>query len=463
MRTLLRSAWLYYGLAALVLVAGILVQLEVRLPSRPVASIDALATLRDRDDVNVLFLLIDTLRADHLGVYGYARDTSPTIDALAASGIRFADVRSQSSWTKTSMASLWTASQPAATGVLRFQHGLGKQAPLPAEVFRDAGFRTAGVFRNGWVAPEFGFDRGFDAYFRPVPSATAERFERARTDGHSLQGTDLDVTEAAIEFLRHHAHERFFLYLHYMDVHQYLYEEHFAEFGVTYEDAYDNAIQWTDYNIAMLIAALDELDLFAKTIVVIASDHGEAFLEHGREGHAQDVHIEVSRVPLILSLPSRLDRPVVVEPLVRNLDLFPTLLDILGLPPLDGVAGQSLVPLIEASARGASPDALGPREAFAHLDRTWGRANAEPQPMVGLDRDGYRLIHRPDAPDDALLYDLRSDPREQNDLAAEQPERRAALTARAERYLATKPADTEEVTLDDALLRQLRALGYALD
>jgi arylsulfatase A-like enzyme len=461
--TIFRSSWFYYGLAALLLVVGIVSQTELRIPSRPVESIDALATLRDRDDVNIIFLLIDTLRADHLGVNGYERDTSPTIDALAQFGIRFADVRGQSSWTKTSMASLWTAMNPAATGVLRFNHGIAKNMPLPAEALREAGFRTAGIFRNGWVEPNFGFGRGFDDYFRPVPNKTQDRYERARSHGHSLPGTDLDITEAAIEFLQNHTRERFFLYLHYMDVHQYLYEESFAEFGVTYKDAYDNAIKWTDYNVAMLVSALDELDLFEKTIIVIASDHGEAFMEHGREGHAQDIHIEVSDVPLILSLPFRLDEPVVVEPLVRNTDIFPTLFDMLGLPAMEGVDGQSLVPLIEASARGTSLDGLAPPVAFAQLDRTWGQANAEPKPFVAIDHEGFRMIYPVPRPDDAMLYDLRTDPTEQNDIIAEHPERREALTARIREYLETAPADVEDVKIDEMLLRQLKALGYAIE
>jgi arylsulfatase A-like enzyme len=462
-RSLLRSSWLYYGLAALLLIVGILSQFELRIPSRPERSIDALAELRTRDDVNVIFILVDTLRADHLGSYGYARNTSPTLDELARFGVRFSRVRSQSSWTKASMASLWTGNNPAKTGVTRFDHGLSTDIQMPAEVFQAAGFETAGIFRNGWVAANFGFGQGFDLYVKPIPSRTRERYEQARAGKFSLEGTDLDATEAAIEFLRGNAQQRFFLYMHLMDVHQYLYEESFAEFGTGYMDAYDNSIKWTDYNIAMLISALDELDLFKRTILVIASDHGEAFREHGREGHAQDVSAETTEVPLILSLPFRLEQPVVVDSRVRNIDIWPTVLDLLGLSPLEGVEGQSLVPLIEAAARGAPPDGSAPSEAITHLDQTWGLTSAEPRTIVGLDDGEFRLIYPTVDPDRSALFDTVADPGEQQDIAAEHPETRDSLAERSRSYLSQKPARAaDHIQMDAMQLEQLRALGYVV-
>jgi arylsulfatase A-like enzyme len=463
-RRLLRSSGFYYALAALVLIAGIVSQVELRVPSRPKASIDALAELRERDDVNVIFLLIDTLRADHLGVYGYERDTSPTIDELARYGIRFANVRAQSTWTKTSMASMWTATYPATTGVLRYNHGLSETPRMPAEIFREAGFRTSGIFRNGWVASNFGFGQGFDLYFRPVPSRTKERYEQARAGQYTLQGTDLDATEAAIEFLRSSVADRFFLYVHYMDAHQYLYEQNFAEFGTAYKDAYDNAIKWTDFNVATLVAALDELGLFDNTVLVIGSDHGEAFLEHGREGHAQDLYAEVVDVPWIVSLPFRLEQPVVVDSRVRNVDIWPTVLDMLGLPAMEGADGRSLVPLIEATARGTAVDGAAPSDAYTHLDQTWGRSHAEPKPLVGLDENGFRLIYSPLRADAAELYDTTADPGELHDVAAEHTERRDAMIAKAREYLAREPWEPpSDVELNSMELDQLRALGYVLD
>jgi len=135
--------------------------------SRPTGTIEDVLALRNRSDLNVLFVLVDTLRADRLGSYGYGRDTSPNIDALAATGIRFAQQVSQSSWTKCSMSSLWTGLYPARTRSLRAYDVLSEEATMPAEIFREAGFRTAAVWRNGWIAPNFGFAQGFEIYLSP--------------------------------------------------------------------------------------------------------------------------------------------------------------------------------------------------------------------------------------------------------------------------------------------------------
>ena len=169
MSTKTRSLRWLLGAASTLGAIYLILFLEVRFgDSRPVGSVEDIERLAQRDDLNVLFILVDTLRADRLGSYGYERDTSPTIDALAADGARFANHLSQSSWTKCSMASLWTALYPARTRITRFEDAIPDTALLPAEILRDAGFRTAGVYRNGWVAPNFGFGQGFEVYSTPT-------------------------------------------------------------------------------------------------------------------------------------------------------------------------------------------------------------------------------------------------------------------------------------------------------
>src|SRR5262245_306765 len=165
-RRLLASRWFYAVSAALMILAALASQLEVRRDARPLGAPADLATLRERPDLNLLFVLIDTLRADRLSSYGYARETSPTLDALAATGIRFARQMSQSSWTKCSMASLWTGLYPVRTGVTRSQQALPEDARMPPEILRAAGFRTFAIWRNGWVGPSFGYSQGFDVYLR---------------------------------------------------------------------------------------------------------------------------------------------------------------------------------------------------------------------------------------------------------------------------------------------------------
>ncbi len=449
---------------AAILVGVALSMVEIRLPSRPVRSIDALDELREQDDLNVFFLLVDTLRADRLHTYGYARATSPTMDDLTSTGVRFEDVGAQSSWTKTSMASLWLGAYPARTGILRSEHAIPEAAVLPAEILSEAGFRTIGIWRNGWVANNFGFAQGFDVYFRPQPARRALEVRRGNPSAHPLLGTDLDATEAAVEFMASHRNERLFLYLHYMDVHQYVYDEGSALFGTDYGDAYDNAIHWTDRNVNRLLAEADRLGLLERTLVVLASDHGEAFYEHGGEGHARNLYREVTRTPLLLWLPFRLEREIVVREPVENVDIWPTILDLLGLPPLPGAQGRSLVPLIRAAAAGDAP-AAGGRPAFAQLDRTWGRPEESPRPLVAVQRGSLRLFHdaAPGGADE--LYDLAADPGEKLDLAARRPDEAAALRDEARAYLATPLPDwggPEARELDEMHLNQLRALGYVL-
>ncbi|MDJ0864611.1 MAG: sulfatase [Myxococcota bacterium] len=468
LRRLLDSPRTYYVLAGLVVVIAVLTQVEVTVPQeRPEGTIEDLRELRDRDDLNLVFILIDTLRADHLSSYGFERQTSPVMDYLAETGIRFEKVVSQSSWTKTSMASLWTGTWPRTNGVLRWKHGLPEEAVMPAEILSEAGFFTAGIWRNGWVATNFGFSQGFDIYLRPKPGRNPERFQRNNPSSHPLLGTDEDLTLGAQEFLRAHGHQRFFLYMHYMDIHQYAYDEISSHFGTGYSDAYDNAIHWTDRNVGEIYAGLRDRGLLEKTVLVIASDHGEGFREHGTEGHARTLYREVTHTPWIIALPFRLPEPVVVEPTVANVDIWPTLLDLLGLPPLPGADGKSLVSLIEAAGRGEPQEA--PRAAFAQLDRAWGRPGKPEDPLVALTLGDYRLFQPlvPEKASQAELYELAADPWEAENLfepddGGVPPEVQAELDA----YLAIEAPpwgqQAEDVELDEMELNQLRALGYVI-
>jgi len=460
-RRLLASRRFYLASATLMILAAIASQLELRRDARPLGTPADLATLRERADLNLLFVLIDTLRADHLSSYGYPRETSPGIDALAATGIRFAQQMSQSSWTKCSMASLWTGLYPVRTGVTRSPQALSPDARMPAEILRDAGFRTFAIWRNGWVGPAFGFSQGFEVYLSPRASPIPASVRREKpTVG--VAGTDQDLVSSAIEFLRSHGKERWFLYLHLMDVHQYVYDEDTALFGTRYPDLYDNAIRWVDRVLARLLREIDARGLREKTLIVVAADHGEAFGEHGREGHARDVYGEVTTTPFVLSLPFRLEPGIVVQAPTENVDVWPTLLDLLGLPPLEGADGRSRVPEILAAARGEA-GALRDGPRYAHIDQTWGRTGEPPRPMVAVSEGPYRLVHR--ASGRGELYDRAADPTEQHDIGAEQPEVLARLTALAEDYLKKPPApwrSAPSVELGEDELERLRALGYSV-
>ncbi|MEE2672161.1 MAG: sulfatase [Myxococcota bacterium] len=454
--------------ATLVVVLGFLsTVLEVRFGTdadpRPIGSADDIERLAEREDLNVLFVLIDTLRADHLGSYGYERDTSPELDRLAAGGVRFDRHMSQSSWTKSSMASLWTGLYPARTGITRYDHIVPDQAEMPAETFQQAGFRTVGLYRNGWVAPTFGFGQGFDVYIRPA-SGAVRRSIRVENQTLVSKSTDEDAVAAALEFLRVHGHERWFLYLHLMDVHEYLYDEESALFGGDYGDIYDNSIRWTDSVIRVLIAHLAQQGYAENTVVVITSDHGEAFRERGLEGHARRVYRETTEVPFILAFPFRLERGIVFEGRTRNVDVWPTVLDLLGLPfPVDQ-DGRSLRSDLLATARGealSEPDPV----AVAHLDQNWGKRKQGPVESVAVVDEALRYVRGNDRGRPIeQLFDATNDPGELDDRAEDLPDELIRLRETANAYLQTTPpwGDAPTREIEELELNQLRALGYAI-
>jgi arylsulfatase A-like enzyme len=463
-RRTLDSPWLYLGLAGVLLIVGVYSQVEISLPKRPSGTIDDLASLRDRDDLNVIWILIDTLRADRLGTYGYQRETSPILDAIAESGVRFANVESQSSWTKASMASMWTAMYPQRAGVHHFSHAIPEEARMPAEILQDAGFKTAGIFRNGWVMPNFGFAQGFDLYVRPQVSAQKARVQRPNPSASSLQGTDLDATESAIQFIQSNRESRLFVYVHYMDAHQYLYDDSSTLFGASISDVYDNAIHWTNLNVGTLLKEVEDLGLADRTMIVISSDHGESFFEHGSEGHARTLYSEVQHVPLIIHFPFRLDPGVVVESTVANVDVWPTILDLLGLESIQGADGRSLVPLIEAAARGEEEaEALSDRTVYSQLNAFWGQTNRDPSQIVALVKSPYRFVFYQEL-DSWQLFDHSNDPREQKDIAPENSELVAAFRKDLDQYLAGTNEHWQAPTIevDEMRLNQLRALGYSI-
>ncbi len=449
------------GGSAALLLAALASQFELSVPSRPMGDPANLRALREHGELNVVFLLVDTLRADRLSAYGYARPTSPTLEDLAASGVRFARVEAQSSWTKCSMASLWTGLFPHRTGVVRFQHALPEGARLPAEIFREAGYITAGIFRNGWVGSNFGFSQGFDLYLTPAPRKDPKGFTRPAPGARRLDGTDQDITLAAIEFLKANRSKKFLLYTHYMDVHQYAYDDAAAAlgFGPSLSDSYDASIHWVDSNLYALLAELDRLDLLKKTLVVVAADHGEGFREHGHEGHATNIYREVTEVPLIFMLPFRLSEGLVIDPVVRNVDVWPTILDLAGLPPLPQTDGVSLVPLIEAAAK---QEPTQTPASIVYLDQTWGRVDVEAAPLVSIRNDGRRVMYRTRNPERIEVFDHASDPMERRSLHAEPPEWVEPLKQELETQLAQPIpwGKADEVEIDDMARGQLKALGY---
>ena len=431
---------------------------------------------RDRaptfDRPPILLLDLDTLRADHLGCYGYRRDTSPALDAFAREAVRFEWAFAQAPNTPPSQASILTSLYPGAHGRWDNDQRLPDAAQTLAEVLSAAGYRSSAFTDGGLMAAGFGMEQGFERY-----DDAAGGFEV--------------IGPKAMAWIDRHlerdAPEPFFLLLHTYDIHA-PYENTPHRFASAFLDElearpsrtfrqrptnelldlqrqrghgpltldpqdlafavalYDGGILHVDHWLARLRGFLEARGLWDQMIVAVISDHGEAFLEHGFIFHDQ-LHAEVARIPLLIRFPRGRGAGRVVDSVVESIDLMPTLLEAVGLEPTADGQGRSLLPLVDG---GELP---GRRLAFAETP-VWGGATAVTTPE-------YRWVGSHGAP--PRLYRYRADPLEQLDLASEQAgevERLAALGERWRRSSRRFRFEAETIELPSELREQLEALGY---
>lgn len=440
---------------ALLVLAFLLLSCSGREPARP---------------RNVIFILVDTLRADHLGAYGYARRTSPSFDAWARESVFFADTRSQASCTFPSVNSILTSRYPTAfLGQPERAMGIPDGIPSLAEILRLRGYRTVAVSSSAVVRntpsnhnPIGGFGRGFEVFQEECVWKAAGC-----------------VNRQAFDQLRAEDDRPLFLYLHYLDPHGPYgppsgYERRFAREGqrrpfirngnpnpigewlykgapdpeVTPAelqhliDLYDDEIAYFDTQLALLLEELRRSGRLEDSIVVFASDHGEEFLEHGHIKHCRTVFDTLVRVPLVFHIPG-VDARTVGRP-VQNLDITPTILDYLGIDTTGlTFEGRSLRPLIG----GAGEDL--PQFSFSGADR--GAADGR-----------FKLIH--DLATGAFaLYDLKADPGETKDVLAAKRRDFHRLRQELTAWLArTEGQGTAKESLRKAeeAEKKLRALGY---
>ena len=313
-------------------------------------------------DCNVILISIDTLRADHLGCYGYAADTTPNIDRFSKDAVLFRTAIAHAPSTTPSHASIFTSLLPVHHGALRArQRPISDTVKTMAEILRDTGYRTISFNGGGQVSATYGFDRGFEIY-------------------ESEPGTFAQKVEKATQWMQQNPDAKFFMFLHTYEVHApyqpdaRLMEMFDADYtgdlgdailprllinindgtvAIDEEDArhivnaYDAEIRSMDLAFAQLVRAMAQEGLFENTIVVFTSDHGEEFGEHSQMGrHSHALYDEVLRVPLIIRLPDRKFAGTVVDRQVRGIDILPTVTDLLGLEHRDQFDGSSLTPLM---------------------------------------------------------------------------------------------------------------------
>jgi choline-sulfatase len=387
---------------------------------------------------NVLLVTIDTCRADHIGCYGYRRAVTPTLDGLAARGVRFPTAVAHVPLTGPSHSSILTGRTPLGHGVRdNGSYVLPPTVRSVAEDFRQAGYRTAAFVSGYPLKRAFGLDRGFDTYDDQLP-----RGKDARRTAYVERTADR-TTDAALRWLDAPppAPAPFFVWVHYFDPHA-PYEAP-AEYTSRAATPYDGEISFVDAQLARLLHRVEGGGQ-APAVVLVTADHGESLGEHGEDTHGIFVYDSTLLVPFILAgagVPSGR----VAETVARGIDVAPTLLDYAGLAG-KGMEGRSL----RAAASGEEmPDEPAYAESL-HPQLQYGWA-----PLHAWRTARFKFIEAP-RPE---LYDLQADPAEARDRSREEPARLEAMRGELGKAMATTTPDAAQA-VDAETAQRLAALGY---
>ena len=403
---------------------------------------------------NLLLVTVDTLRHDRLGSYGDEKAQTPNLDRLADEGVRFERVYTAVPLTLPAHAVMFTGRYPFESGVrINGTNFLGDDAVTLAERFAEAGYDTAAVVSAYVVTSKFGLDQGFAAYDDALGMENLFRFwaeiPADRAVERFLGWLDRRDGEAGGGGGR-----PFFAWLHLYDPHQPYeppepYRERFAD------DLYRGEIAFVDSQVGRVLAELERRGLAADTAIVLTSDHGEAFGEHGEWGHGLLAYDETLRVPLVVHAPGAVPGGRVVAERFSLYDLAPTLAELFGLEGLPGeLPGRSLVPALRDG--GPAGDAADPA-AEVYFETLAGQEGKNWAPLTGLVAGDAKYIHLPERE----LYDLAADPAESRNLFPERRREGHGLDERLrELMLAAGGERTAERELTAEDRRRLAALGY---
>ena len=395
---------------------------------------------------NVVIITIDTLRADHLGCYGYRQIQTPNLDALARSSARFSHAYTPVPLTLPAHTSLFTGSFPMATGVHDFAvNKVPASAVTLAEVLRGSGYATGAFIGAPVLDSTYGLNQGFETYFDHFDLS---HVDEARADEIKRRGDK--VIDEALSWLTGIPHRPFFLWVHLYDPHYpYAPPEPYAS---QYRDRpYDGEIAFADSQVGRLVSFLKETGSFADSLVVLAADHGEGLGEHGEKKHGFFIYNSTLHVPLLFKIPGATARTIKNE--ASLVDVMPTLLQALRIPLPPTVQGRSL--LSEILGRpGPGPSNLYAESFLPLLHFSWSQLRA-------LQWRGVKYIEAP-RPE---LYDTKADPQEKKNLfGARQADAHTMhdrLFTVLRRYTpASGEAANEKALADPALLERLQSLGY---
>jgi len=456
---------------------------EVRVVAPGIVTLDGAAPTATRPIKNVIVYLIDTLRADKLqAVNPRSRVLTPGLARFVETAAVMAGAHTQENWTKPSVATLLSSLFPWQHQAITTEAVVPNDVELLPETLSARGFHTGAFIANGYVSDRFGFRQGWTSYRNYVREGRRNVAQYVAAD--------------VLEWLDQRPQEKpFFLYVHTIDPHvPYKPPRQFLEMydatpysgvvnfasdnellekikagriplnardKVHLEALYDGEISYHDVHFNSILDGLARRNLADDTMVIIVADHGEEFWDHGSVGHGHSVYEELLHIPMIVRLPGTTATALRVEDAVGLVDVMPTVLEALGQPLPDGLAGQSFLPLL----RGETADA--PRTAVSGFMEGWRTV------VSGR----YKLIHR--TLERQMLYDLSRDPHEQTDLGPEHPigvrylrgmlgmalgaaedAPAAAATGTAPRRARPQVHEQETTTIDPQTEAQLRALGY---
>ncbi|MGE0812808.1 MAG: sulfatase-like hydrolase/transferase [Vicinamibacterales bacterium] len=389
-------------------------------------------------DGPIVLISIDTLRADHLPLYGYAKVRTPALDALARDGVLFERAYSHSPQTLPAHTSILS-------GRLPFEHGVRDNigfAVKPGErllpgLLHERGYATAGVVSAYVLRKDVGLDQGFDLYDSALAIQSPElSVGQVQRDG----AESLTIAE---QWIGQRQDPRWFLFLHLYEPHKpYAPPARFAEFA-----PYDGEIAYADELVGRLVADLRARGLYDRATIVLLADHGEGLGDHGELEHGVFLYNETTHVPLIVKRPGQRGAGRRVAAPVQHIDVVPTILDGLGVPVPADLQGRSLVPLMDGTGpirdTGIYAEALYPRYHFG-----WSE-------LTSITANDYRYIRAPREE----LYQLAADPGERTNLAAAEPQVAAGFRAGLERLIAGRAIDMPSAVSDEDR-RRLAALGY---
>jgi len=441
----------------------------------------------DPDKPDIILISIDTLRPDHLGCYGYRQPTSPTIDRLAGGGVRFENAISTTSWTLPAHAALFTGLYDSAHGLVDNGLRLAENHVTLAEVLGQAGYQTAGFFGGPYLHPAFGVGQGFETYescMTKLPDDASERLVRAQSSiPDSVSHADITGPRTLKKF-KHwlaKADERpMFVFLHFWDVHyDYIPPKKYIEmFDPDYKGQlssvnfmrnpaihrfmaprdlqhllalYDGEIRFTDDILGQILAELERSGRGQQTLIVVTSDHGEEFFEHGGKGHTRTLFDEVVKIPLIFCWPGHLREGAVVPDQVRLIDVMPTILALAAVELETEVQGRDISELLRG-------DSLPEQSALCELMVF--------EKMRALRTRRMKVIKPLGSPGQAY-FDLRRDPNERRRISSLTAPAKALLKELEEAtreslslYASLTRGQSQEMQISEEMRQRLRSLGY---